>query len=85
VALSDRLEAGPPKVIHGNPCSIGTTLAALPPKERESLQRMLDEQKPNGKHAWTESMIFDALSDEGIEVGKQSIGRHRNRRCRCSS
>jgi hypothetical protein len=77
MALSDRLQAGPPKSIHGNPCSVGTTLAALPVKECESLQRMLDDR------AWTERMIFDALSDEGIEVGRQSIGRHRNHRCRC--
>jgi hypothetical protein len=77
VALSDRLDAGPPKVIHGTPCSVGTTLSALPAKEREALQRMLDDRN------WTGAMIYEALADEGIEVGRQSIGRHRRCDCRC--
>jgi hypothetical protein len=79
VALADRLEAGPPSVIHGTPCSVGTTLSALAAKERAALQRMLDDR------TWTEGMIFEALTDEGITVGRQSIGRHRRRGCRCSA
>jgi hydroxymethylpyrimidine/phosphomethylpyrimidine kinase len=77
MSLADRLEAGPATVVHGNPCSVATALSALPPKERAALQAMLDDRR------WTQRQIQDALKAEGIDVGFQSIGRHRNQACRC--
>jgi hydroxymethylpyrimidine/phosphomethylpyrimidine kinase len=78
MSLADRLEAGPATVVHGNPCSVATALSALPPKERTALQAMLDDRR------WTQSMIYDALAAEGVQVGKQSVGRHRSAKCRCA-
>lgn len=77
MALTDRL-AHPPKAVQGLPCSIGATLSALADGEREALQAMLDSS------AWSQTMIWDALRDEGYDVGRQSINRHRAGRCRCA-
>ena len=77
VSLSGRFEQGPPQIVHGNPCSVAVALSALPEDEREALIRMLDDRR------WTEAMIYDALQAEEIQVGRQSIGRHRRRGCRC--
>jgi hypothetical protein len=77
LTLSQRLDAGPPTIIHGTPCSIATALSALPDEEAKALRRMLEDQR------WTAGNVYDALTSEGIEVGRQSIGRHRRGDCRC--
>jgi hypothetical protein len=76
MALSDRLESTPQR-IQGLPCSIGALLDRLPENEQGALNSMLHEL------GWSASRIYDALSAEGLEVGRQSIGRHRSRACRC--
>jgi hypothetical protein len=83
MALSDRRAAGPPPVVHGTPCSVATTLSALPPKERDALKYMLDTKDNTGRHAWSERALWLDLKAEGIDVGMQSIGRHRRLVCRC--
>ena len=77
MSLSDRLDAGPPRVVHGTPCSIATALSALPKAEAVALQRMLDDP------GWSQRAIRDALADEDIDVGEQTVGRHRRHGCRC--
>jgi hypothetical protein len=77
MTLSTRFEAGPSKFGSGTPCSVGTALSALPAQERVALQKMLDDR------AWSQAAIHQALRDERINVGQQSIGRHRRRQCRC--
>ena len=32
---------------------------------------------------WNATQVYDALRDEGYTVGRQSINRHRGRKCRC--
>ncbi len=76
MALADRLESTPQR-IHGLPCSIGALLDRLPDDEAAALNRMLHEL------GWPASRIYDALAAEGHEVGRQTIGRHRSRACRC--
>lgn len=76
MALSDRV-ANPPASVHGSPCSIGTLLASLQGEELTAFQQMLASK------AWNATMIYDAVRDEGYEIGRQSINRHRGGRCRC--
>lgn len=76
MALAKRVLT-PPPAIHGMPCSIGALLTELDGAEREALQQMLDSP------AWNSTMIYDAVRDEGHHIGRQSIGRHRGRKCRC--
>ena len=75
MALADRITAAP-KRAHGLPCSVGDLLDRLPDDERAALQHMLD----NG---WSQNEIYDAVTAEGHEVGRQTINRHRSRSCRC--
>ena len=76
MALADRVTAPPPP-LHGLPCSIGALLDDLEPAERDALQKMLDSS------SWNATMIYDAVRDEGHTIGRQSINRHRGRKCRC--
>lgn len=76
MALAERL-LNPPKPRAGNPCSVGHHLATLPPDEAGALQTMLDAN-------WSQDAIYDALTDEGHTVGRQSINRHRTGKCRCA-
>ena len=76
MALADKLST-PPPTFHGLPCSIGALLDQLDPDERGALQKMLDST------AWNATMIYDAVRDEGHQIGRQSINRHRGRKCRC--
>lgn len=76
MALTDRL-VSTPKRIPGMPCSIGALIEKLPPDEAEALEQML------GPLGWSQSRIYEALAAEGHEVGRQTIGRHRSRACRC--
>ena len=76
MALKDRITQTAPKRAHGLPCSVGDLLDRLPDDERAALQHMLD----NG---WSQNEIYDAVTAEGHEVGRQTINRHRSRACRC--
>lgn len=76
MALADRVTA-PPPMLHGLPCSIGALLDSLDAAERGALQMMLDSSQ------WNATMIYDAVRDEGHQIGRQSINRHRSGKCRC--
>jgi hypothetical protein len=76
MALSSRLNQ-PPRSVHGSPCSIGTLLATLTGGELEAFKTML------GSTEWNATAIYDAVRDEGYEIGRQSINRHRRGACRC--
>lgn len=76
MALADRLHETP----HRNPggtCSVGALLDRLPEPESDALNKMLNEL------GWSQNKIYDAIVDEGHEVGRQTIGRHRSRACSC--
>jgi len=76
MALSDRIDTTPQRSA-GLPCSVGALLDRLPDDEAAALNRMLHEL------GWSAARIYDALEAEGHEVGRQTIGRHRSRACRC--
>jgi hypothetical protein len=59
------------------PCSVGALLERLPAEEATALEQMM------GPLGWSASRIYEALANEGHEVGRQTIGRHRSRACRC--
>jgi hypothetical protein len=77
MALADRVQQPAPTVIHGLPCSIGALLDNLEGPELDALNQMLYEL------GWNAGQIYDTLRDEGYVVGRQSVNRHRGRKCRC--
>lgn len=77
MALSDRVKAPAPNMA-GMPCSVGVLLDTLTGDERDALTHML------ASRAWSQAMVWKALTDEGYEVGMQSINRHRGGKCRCA-
>lgn len=79
MALADRLNT-PPKPMHGLPCSVGVLLDTLQGDELDALRTMLGNNQQRG---WGASDIWRALTDEGYEVGLQTINRHRGGKCRC--
>ena len=76
MGLTERL-ATTPERRHGLPCSVGALRDRLDPEEAEALDQMLWVLN------WPASRIYEALAEEGHEVGRQTIGRHRARACRC--
>ena len=79
MALKDRLTQ-PPARNTGTPCSIGALIDRLEGDELAALETMLGTQEQRG---WPQDAIYDALTGEGYEVGRQSINRHRGGKCRC--
>lgn len=77
MAIADRIKQEPAPKIHGLPCSIGALLDQLDEAEAQALNVMLYELN------WNASQVYDALRDEGHQVGRQSINRHRGKNCRC--
>jgi hypothetical protein len=77
MALADKIAAPPPPTVHGLPCSIGSLIAQLDGPELAALNTMLYDL------GWNAGQVYDALRDEGYAVGRQSINRHRGRKCRC--
>jgi hypothetical protein len=79
MSLADRAEQPAPPTIHGSPCSIGALEQAVAhdPAEAEGLRRILYDL------GWNAGQVFDALAAEKLSVGRQSINRHRGRKCRC--
>ena len=78
MSLADRAARGPDAPVHGAPCSVGELLDTLPSEEAEALQHMLDD-------GWPASHIYAAVLAEGHTCGRQTIGIHRRRQCRCYS
>ena len=78
MSLSDRLKSGPVTRISGTPCSVGSLLRALPDNEAKALEQMLEDAI-----VWSGAQIYEAVRAEGLDVGRQSIGRHRRKQCRC--
>lgn len=77
MALADRITTPPQQGVHGFPCSIGVLLDTLEGAELKALNQILYEL------GWNATQVYDALRDEGYTVGRSSINRHRNERCRC--
>lgn len=77
MALSDRI-ANPEYALHGKPCSVGALLETLDGAELAALKQILADR------AWSQAMVWKALTDEGYEVGLQSVNRHRGGKCRCT-
>lgn len=76
MALADRLNDAPRK-IQGFPCSVGALIERLTDEEAKALNAMLHEL------GWSQARIYEALTAEGHDVGRQTINRHRSRACRC--
>lgn len=76
MALTDKL-TDTPRRGPGFPCSVGALLDKLPGDEADALNAMMHEL------GWSAARIYEALAAEGHEVGRQTIGRHRSRACRC--
>ena len=76
MALAERLTDTPVRT-PGMPCSVGALLDRLPADESAALEQMM------GPLGWSQSRIYEALAAEGHEVGRQTIGRHRSRACKC--
>ena len=79
MSLSERLKE-PPSRTYGMPCSVGNLLNALEGDELKALKAMLGTPEKPG---WDATAIFDAVTAEGYSIGRQSINRHRGRKCRC--
>lgn len=77
MALADRT---PPRPSTGLPCSIGALLDRLHGDELDAFRQMLGTPENRG---WSATAIYDAVRDEGYDIGLQSINRHRGRKCRC--
>lgn len=77
MALADRITA-PDYAQHGKPCSVGVLLDTLQGAELAALEQILADR------AWSQAMVWKALTDEGYEVGMQSVNRHRGGKCRCA-
>lgn len=76
MALVDRL-ADTPRRLPGTACSVGSLLDQLPDPEAKALEAMMNEL------GWSAARIYEALTDEGHVVGRQTIGRHRSKSCSC--
>ena len=77
MALADRVKTTAPNMA-GMPCSVGVLLDTLTGDELAALKHML------ASRSWSQAMVWKALTDEGYEVGMQSINRHRGGKCRCA-
>ena len=77
MALVDRIKTPQPNPT-GTPCSVRVLLDTLEGAELEALKQMLASRE------WSQAMVWKALTDEGYEVGMQSVNRHRGGKCRCA-
>ena len=77
MALADRIQKPMPNMA-GTPCSVRVLLDTLEGDELAALQHMLASRE------WSQAMVWKALTDEGYQVGYQSINGHRGGKCRCS-
>jgi len=79
MTLASRAETPSASPQHGFPCSIGAVVDAVAadPVETAALNRILYEL------GWSATQVYEALTDEGFTIGRQSINKHRGRKCRC--
>ena len=79
MSLAARATQQPTRPIHGTPCSIGVIEEALAgdPNEAAALNAILYEL------GWDAGQVYEALVAEGHKPARQSINRHRGRKCRC--
>jgi len=77
MALADKVH-NPQRNMSGTPCSVGLLLDTLEGDELAALKHMLASRE------WSQAMVWKALTDEGHEVGLQSINKHRGGNCRCA-
>lgn len=77
MALADRID-NPQRNLTGMPCSVGVLLDTLKGDELAALEHILASRE------WSQAMVWKALTDEGYEVGLQSVNRHRGGKCRCA-
>jgi hypothetical protein len=78
MALADRVTTTQ-RNVNGLPCSVGVLLDTLEGDELAALQQILADR------TWSQAMVWKALTDEGYEVGMQSVNRHRGSKCRCAT
>ena len=81
MALADRINQQPTTPLPGPRCSVGVLIEQLDGEELDALNTMLGTPERRG---WTEGQIYDALTAEGYQVGRQTINRHRGGRCGCT-
>ena len=79
MALSDRIKQPAPAPVHGSPCSIGEVYRKVASSKTET--KALDELLYGLNY--NAAQVFDVLTAEGYTIGRQSINRHRGRKCRC--
>jgi hypothetical protein len=60
------------------PCKFSNILDSLSDSDREILEGALAE-----KHKWSTHALYIALRQKGIDVGYQTIYRHRKNTCAC--
>jgi hypothetical protein len=77
MSLTERVKS-PQRNVTGMPCSVRVLLDTLEGAELDALQVMLASRD------WSQAMVWKALTDEGYEVGMQSINKHRGLKCRCA-
>jgi len=78
MALADKVK-NPQRNMAGTPCSVAVLLDTLKGDELDALKHMLANRD------WSQAMVWKALTDEGYEVGLQSINKHRGEKCRCAT
>lgn len=79
--LIDELEARTAARLPGTPCFVGRALEMLPKDVKPQFVVALER-----RNTITATVISDWLRDAyQIEVGDQSIRKHRNGKCRCRS
>lgn len=79
MSLKARAATPPAGSKQGLPCSIRTLLETLPKDESAALKTMLDAPW----RVWPHTEIEKAIEDEGHQVGRGAVGKHRRSTCRC--
>ena len=85
MALIDRAKKPPQAPRRRGPeCSVGSLLTSLPKGEAKALRDMLYATWPGTKNwRWSKDDLYDAVTDEGYQVGRTSINHHRSGNCGC--
>lgn len=80
MGLVEELEARTVARLPGTPCYVGRALAVLPVDDRRAILEALDR-----KETITATVISDWFREKPreIEVGDQSIRKHRQGKCKC--
>lgn len=78
MSLAERLSQ-PETADRGGPCSVATALESLSERDADALSAALSDS------AVSSERIYRDLMAEGVHVGRQTVGRHRRRQCKCFS